>query len=263
MSAILLQGEIVHYEVLGRGRPVVFLHSWLGSWRYWIPTMQSTSILYRTYAVDLWGFGDSAKKTNFYSFEQQIDLLEGFLERIGVDKVALVGHGLGAIIALLFTIRQRQSVDRLMAIGLPQNSSTLKARLLTSAPEEFLKWLGNCNGHNSVNGAEAAKADPAAILASLSSLLKLNLSWVTQQMQTPCLYVNGLSDHIIDADNSSESSVSQSEFAQEIIFEQSGHYPMLDEASKFHRLVIDFLSTPKAENIQQLQIKEEWKRRVR
>jgi pimeloyl-ACP methyl ester carboxylesterase len=225
--------------------------------------MQSTSILYRTYAVDLWGFGDSAKKTNFYSFEQQIDLLEGFLERIGVNKVALVGHGLGAIIALLFAIRQRQSVDRLMAVGLLQSSSTLKARLLTSSPEEFLKWLGDCNGHNSVNAAEAAKADPTAIRASLSGLLKLNLPGYTQQLGAPCLYVNGQYDHIIYDDISSESPPPLSELAQEIIFEQSGHYPMLDEASKFHRLVMDFLSIPSAENIQQLQIKEEWKRRVR
>jgi CheY-like chemotaxis protein len=33
--------EIVHYEVLGRGRPLIFLHGWIGSWRYWIPSMQS------------------------------------------------------------------------------------------------------------------------------------------------------------------------------------------------------------------------------
>ena len=61
MSVIILQDEIVHYEVLGRGRPVVFLHGWVGSWRYWIPAMQAASISYRTYALDLWGFGDSAK----------------------------------------------------------------------------------------------------------------------------------------------------------------------------------------------------------
>jgi pimeloyl-ACP methyl ester carboxylesterase len=34
----------VHYEVLGRGRPLIFLHGWVGSWRYWIPVMQAASI---------------------------------------------------------------------------------------------------------------------------------------------------------------------------------------------------------------------------
>lgn len=39
MSAISVAGDLVHYEVLGRGRQVVLIHGWVGSWRYWIPTM--------------------------------------------------------------------------------------------------------------------------------------------------------------------------------------------------------------------------------
>ena len=43
MSALIIDEEVVHYEVLGRGRPLIFVHGWLGSWRYWIPTMQALS----------------------------------------------------------------------------------------------------------------------------------------------------------------------------------------------------------------------------
>jgi pimeloyl-ACP methyl ester carboxylesterase len=48
-----------------------------------------------------------------------------------------------------------------------------------------------------------------------------------------------------------------------ISFDQSGHFPMLDEGSKFNRLLIDFLSMKSGVNLNQLQVKEEWKRRVR
>ncbi len=263
MSAIVLQGEIAHYEVLGRGRPVVFLHTWLGSWRYWIPTMQAASISFRTYALDLWGFGDSAKRTEYYSFDQQINLLNNFLEQMGIHKIALVGHGLGAIVALLFAFRRRQCVDRLMTIGLPNSSPALKARLLTSSPGEFIEWLGNRNTHASVNGAEAAKTDPAAIQVSLSSLLKLNLPWYAQQLETPCLYVFGQDDRIIDDDFTSDSPIQTNEYTQQVIFDQSGHYPMLDEPSKFQRLLMDFLNIQSAQDLQQIQLKEEWKRRIR
>ena len=54
MSVVTLDGEIIHYEVLGRGRPIIFLHGWVGSWRYWVPTMQAASINFRAYAMDLW-----------------------------------------------------------------------------------------------------------------------------------------------------------------------------------------------------------------
>ena len=48
-----------------------------------------------------------------------------------------------------------------------------------------------------------------------------------------------------------------------IVFEDSGHFPMLDEPSRFHRLVVDFLELSSGESPQQLQLKDEWKRRVR
>jgi 3-oxoadipate enol-lactonase len=102
MSAILLDSEIVHYEVLGRGRPVIFLHGWVGSWRYWVPAMQVASATYRAYALDLWGFGDTAKARSRYTLDQQAALLSLFMEQMGMVKVALIGHSLGAVVALFF-----------------------------------------------------------------------------------------------------------------------------------------------------------------
>ena len=39
MSSITTDQGIVHYEVYGRGRPVILLHGWLGSWGLWQETM--------------------------------------------------------------------------------------------------------------------------------------------------------------------------------------------------------------------------------
>ena len=88
MSAIVFENDIVHYEVLGRGRPVLFLHGWVGSWRYWIPTMQAASTGYRAYALDLWGFGDTAKEADRYHIADQVRLLHGFLDKMGIMRIA-------------------------------------------------------------------------------------------------------------------------------------------------------------------------------
>ncbi len=53
------------------------------------------------------------------------------------------------------------------------------------------------------------------------------------------------------------------ESSHQIIFEQSGHFPMLDEMSKFNRLLADFLALGSGLSPKQLQLKDEWKRRVR
>jgi len=76
VSALIIDDELVHYEVLGRGRPLIFVHGWLGSWRYWIPTMQVASAEYRAYALDLWGFGDTAKVPARYTLDAQADLVK-------------------------------------------------------------------------------------------------------------------------------------------------------------------------------------------
>jgi pimeloyl-ACP methyl ester carboxylesterase len=119
MSAITIDNELVHYEVLGRGRPAILLHGWLGSWRYWVPAMQQLSMNFRAYALDFWGFGDSGKGSGRYGFDQQVKLLGLFIEELGIQKVALIGHGLGASVAVKYALINPDRVPRLMVVSPP------------------------------------------------------------------------------------------------------------------------------------------------
>ncbi|MHB8625980.1 MAG: alpha/beta fold hydrolase [Aggregatilineales bacterium] len=134
MSAITIDNELVHYEVLGRGRPVILIHGWLGSWRYWIPAMQHLSLSnkYRIYALDLWGFGDSQKNSARYGLTSQVALLQQFMEKLGIEKAAIVGHALGAAIAIEFARRRPQAAPKVMLISAPLFSANAGA--LPSAP---------------------------------------------------------------------------------------------------------------------------------
>jgi pimeloyl-ACP methyl ester carboxylesterase len=134
MSAITIENDLVHYEVLGRGRPVILLHGWLGSWRYWIPAMQQLSMKYRTYAVDFWGFGDSGRDTRRYDFASQVQLLDQFMEKMGIAKAALVGHDLGAAVAAYYAAKHPDRVPRLMVVCPPLFWMAPKATLLTANP---------------------------------------------------------------------------------------------------------------------------------
>ena len=159
MSAILLEGQIVHYEVLGRGRPIIFLHGWVGSWRYWISSMQVASTSFRAYGLDLWGFGESAHDTMRYTIDQQTDLLSRFLDEMGIGKVALVGHGLGALVGFNFCSRWTQSVDRMMAVNSPLYYDSINARLRTSSLPDLVNWLGSKAPEAATALADASKAD--------------------------------------------------------------------------------------------------------
>jgi pimeloyl-ACP methyl ester carboxylesterase len=262
MSAVLLKDEVVHYEVLGRGRPLVFLHGWVGSWRYWIPAMQAASAAYRAYALDLWGFGDTAKNRRGYSLEGQLELLEEFLNQLGIGRIALVGHGLGAVIGLLFASRRPEAVDRLLVVGHPHREAALHPRLRTASPAELADWLLDRSPAAEPARIEAVKTDPQAVPAVLEDLRGRGLLDLPSQTKAACLLVYGANDPALPAPDPGLLKELPEHFHW-IILDGCGHFPMLEEPGKFNRLMADFLSLPPGESPRQLQLKEEWKRRVR
>ncbi len=261
MSVVFLDGAIVHYEVLGKGRPVFFLHGWVGSWKYWIPSMQVASTSYRAYAIDLWGFGETAHNPQAYSLDQQAAMIRAFMDKMGIGKIAAIGHGLGALVILSLARRWPESVDRIMAVNCPLDYQALSTRLRNASPVELMSWLGRSPDFSSAL-SDASKADPQAIVTSLDDLQANNLFGAVRQTYIPCLFVYGQNDPAVPPP-SVERLAGLSHMMHVIILEGSGHFPMLEETAKFNRLLIDFLALDSGVSPQELQLKEEWKRRVR
>lgn len=261
MSAILLDGGIVHYEVIGRGRPIIFLHGWVGSWRYWIPAMQTASTSFRAYAVDMWGFGESARETDRYMLEQQSALLDHFLQEMGIGKVALVGHGLGALVGLTFTMRHPNVVDRIMAVDVPLDLDSVHTRLRAGVIADLVEWLLSKDPVTEPARTDAVKTDPLALTTSFSSPDSFNISGRIGGLNTACLLVYGQNDPALTIPDFDLNSAPQ--MMQTITLDQTGHFPMLDDSPRFNRLLSDFLALESGESPRDLQLKEEWRRRVR
>lgn len=262
MSAIFLEGEVAHYEVLGRGRPLVFLHSWVGSWRYWIPCMQAASIGYRAYALDLWGYGDSGKNGACYSLDAQVKLLEDFLEQMGILRIALVGHGLGAVVGLRYAQRHPEVVDRTMAVGYPLAQGHVSARLRSETPQAMAESLLVRGALTEAVLSDTPKIDLHALQASLNDLENSDLQQGWRAIENAVLMVYGQNDPLIRAPDAEQLADCPPQ-AHAMVFDNAGHFLMLDESSKFNRLVLDFLELKSGESPQQLQLKEQWKRRIR
>jgi pimeloyl-ACP methyl ester carboxylesterase len=263
MSAIIIDDRIVHYEVLGRGRPIIFLHGWVGSWRYWVPAMQTAAMSFRAYAFDLWGFGDTAHDTACYTLEQQATLLDRFTQEMGMGRIALVAHGLGALAAILFAQKNPQVVDRLMVINVPMDSKSVADRLRSPAtPADLAEWLLGKELITEPVRTDAPKADPLAIATSFTSLNGTDLLPIMDSMETPSLIVHGQNDPAI-LSVEYERVMSMPYQIHQVMLEDSGHFPMLDESPRFNRLMTDFLALDSGESPRELQLKEEWKRRVR
>jgi len=262
MSAIILDQAIIHYEALGRGRPIVFLHGWVGSWRYWIAAMQVASTSFRAYALDLFGYGDTTHDPERYSLEKQAYLLNGFLDEMGIGKIAIVGHGLGALVGFYFAAQQPGSVDRIMAVNCPLDFTSINARLRTAPAAELVDWLSNRSAESAAALSDASKSDQRAILASMSSFQADSLFTQFRNTSVPCLLVYGQNDPSINIPQTDHMSTSALHTHQ-INLEDSGHFPMIEQTAKFNRLLTDFLALESGASPRELQLKEEWRRRVR
>jgi len=262
MSAIMLDGVMVHYEALGRGRPIVFLHGWVGSWRTWVNAMQVASTSFKAYALDLYGYGDTAHDPLKYTIEKQAGLLNDFLDKMGIGKIAIVGHGLGALVGLAFIEQYPLSVDRLMAVNCPLGQEGINPRLRTASLAELIDWLAVRTPESALALSDASKTDPLAVAASLNSLQTDNLVGIVHTTSTPTLFVSGANDPAIPAP-AQDASATLPTMVHQIILEDTGHFPMIENPLKFNRLMTDFLTLDSGASPKELQLKEEWRRRVR
>jgi len=265
MSAVVIDGGLVHYEAFGRGRPVLFLHGWLGSWRYWMSTMEAISDKHRTYALDLWGFGDSDKSKPRYTVPDYIALVHEFVTGMGIRDAPIIGHALGASVALDYAVHHSDSVKKVMAVSLPMNSDCINRKLMDFASNSVLAkmmWWRQIT-HKEVQ-KEAEKVGEGAISLSIQSVAKVDvkshIQSLSQLENSMLLAVYGEKDDVIDPTPAHDFNGTWPNIRQ-IGLSDSKHFPMLDEASKFHRLLKDFLDVEN--DLSVLELKEEWRRRTR
>ena len=55
---------------------------------------------FRTYALDFWGFGESGKKRSTYTVADFVDLVDQFMDRLGIPAVPIVGHSMGGPVSV-------------------------------------------------------------------------------------------------------------------------------------------------------------------
>jgi pimeloyl-ACP methyl ester carboxylesterase len=92
---------------------VLYLHSAPTSSDDWLALLELTGGL----APDLLGFGRTSKAGNLdYSLSAYARFVEQFLDALEIDEVALVAHGWGAAMGLLFAQRHPERVTRLAII---------------------------------------------------------------------------------------------------------------------------------------------------
>ncbi len=264
MSSIVTTEGIVHYEVDGRGKPILLLHGWLSSWGLWRGTMLTLSAerRYRIYALDFWGFGDSAKKSvQNFNVASYVSMVNQFMDKMGIAHAPIIGHSMGGTVALSLALEHPVRVGKVAVVGAPVAGSSLNpllklgsfriiASLIWRVPSALLVGLKLFSPILAKDGQqvyEVLKRDFSqttveAFLRSIGSLWRTNLRPHLGQIGVDVLGIYGCGDNIVSPRQAEVLKNGVMRVSIQMM-KESRHFPMLDEPELFHGALLSFLAS--------------------
>lgn len=110
--------RFISYIDQGDGQPVVLLHG-IPVWGYlWRDVLPFLTPQHRVLVPDLQGFGFSDKRDCFdRSIGCQAEMIDRWMEKLGIERAAVVGHDIGGGVALRLATLFPHRVERLCVVN--------------------------------------------------------------------------------------------------------------------------------------------------
>lgn len=96
------KGGRIHYSDSGKGIEIILLHGYLESSEVWNGFTQKLAGSFRVISIDLPGHGLSDVYKETHSMEFMAEGVKSLIEKLGIDKIFLVGHSLGGYVTMAF-----------------------------------------------------------------------------------------------------------------------------------------------------------------
>ncbi|HHP7232329.1 MAG TPA: alpha/beta fold hydrolase [Xenococcaceae cyanobacterium] len=96
------QGHKIRYTLVGAGKPLLLIHGFgasIGHWQKNLPVLAAAG--YQVYALDLLGFGGSAKPNLDYTLELWQEQIRDFWQEQINQPTVFVGNSIGALLSLM------------------------------------------------------------------------------------------------------------------------------------------------------------------
>jgi pimeloyl-ACP methyl ester carboxylesterase len=263
-------GAEVGYVELGSGPPIVLVHGLSGCWQNWLETIPHLARSHRVVALDLPGFGTSPMPSWEITIPGYGRMLRDFCERLGIARTPLVGSSMGGFIATEVAIAEPERCSRLVLVSsagitfarLRREPASVVGRLgVAAAPVMFrlrsegikrkrlrrLAYQGVVHYPNRLRAellweiTEPALTAPG-FLPAFESLVGYDIRDRLIEIEDPTLIVWGRNDRIVPvaAAHAYEKRIGPN--ARKVIFDRTGHLPMLERPARFNALLDEFLA---------------------
>jgi proline iminopeptidase len=277
-----VNGTSLYYEIIGTGAPLFVLHGGPGgSHSYFLPYLEALSDDHRLFFYDQRGTGlsDGHLDLAAISIDQFVEDLEALRAAFGLEKIALMGHSWGAIVALAYALKYQAHLDHLVLVDPTPVSSTFGVefsqtlqqrvqRLSADAQHELTTTctrssaelspaaIDACNQLDArlrfYDPAKAATVDWAveentlnnsttvrALITASFNRMRDDLDARLPSVRVPTLIVHGDFDPI--PLGSSEYLHQHIPDSQIVLISQSGHFPFIEQPGQFAAALRSFL----------------------
>ena len=265
-----IRGGEVEYVDMGEGDPILFVHGLGGCWQTWLENIPFFSRTHRVIAMDLPGFGASDLAKEEVSIEWYGEVLEEMCSRLGIEQAAVVGNSMGGFIGAELAIKHPDRVERLVLVSaavfwqeyrrakpllsLARVSDAVLGRaivgstpLITRRPRSraiALSFAGFRYPHLIPRELQVELLLTArrtrGFLPALEALGTYPLRDELPRIKCPTLVVWGTDDTLVGVKHADELE-ELIPSAQKVIFERTGHVPMLERPDRFNRVMAEFM----------------------
>ena len=248
--------EMFKLERTGSEPAIVFVHGFCQSSAYWAPTLEHIAGLgVHGIAVDLPGFGASAREPGPYTMEGLADALAHQLDAWGVGpKIVLAGGSMGGVVAQHFALRHPERVERLLLVATggftPDMQGALdKADAMSRAAWDEAAVTPVVNGffNQPPPADDVARYRKIALMASQPAAIEAARSNARNRsfdrlgsIRVPTLIIQGRHDRARTPEHGAEmrERIAGSTLA---VIEDAGHTPQLEQPARFHEVAVPFL----------------------
>ena len=251
--------HLPHFIALGHGPTVLMLHDADGGHLSFAPQVEALASLgYRAVAWDMPGYGYSAP-IEPYGFKGLAESCLALVEALRCEHVTLVGHGLGAMVALEVALRGPRRVERLVlcAGGPPLDEASRQAwvapRLAALEGGRSMEEVADLLVPQHIGsgalpeGVQLARHAMAQVHRSvyrraLEALPAFDRDAATlAHMHAPTLLVSGAQDRCTPPE-ALQALAQVLPDARHLSLPGVGHWPQLEDPEGFDGALLDFLA---------------------
>jgi pimeloyl-ACP methyl ester carboxylesterase len=252
----------------GDGPPLVFIHGLGGIWQNWLLNIPAFMGTHRCVAVDLPGFGLSEKpdECSIPGFARTVDRV---CDELGVEEPVVIGNSMGGFVGAELAVRFPTRVSKLVLVAAAGLSTEYLAReplLVGARAFMVLTARGGLRGNNMVRRPRlrrialqpvvrypeklslplatelVAGANAPGFIDSFEALMTYSFRDKLARIEVPTLIVWGRNDMLVPVADAEEYEHLIGDNAHSVIFEDTGHLPMLERPSRFNQLLRSFLA---------------------